>query len=78
MLDEGLRPRDAQAYLGVSRTTLARYVRLGYLNRYRTPGGHSRYSKLEVEALRANPPKPGRPVEGSTPKVVVKGVRYGD
>lgn len=61
-IDEGLRPKDAQRLLGISRTTLSRYVRRGYLVRYRTPGGHSRFLLSECVALRANPPKPGRPV----------------
>lgn len=60
-LDSAMRSKDAAAYLGVCRSTLMSYVNNKRLRRYFTPGGHSRYLKSELDLIRSNPPKPGRP-----------------
>jgi excisionase family DNA binding protein len=59
--DSAMRSKEAGEYLAVCRSTLMRYVKNGRLKRYFTPGGHSRYLKSELDAIRANPPKAGRP-----------------
>jgi excisionase family DNA binding protein len=51
--DDLLTPREAAALLGVRTTTLARWARDGLLKpAVRTPGGHRRYRRGEVVALR--------------------------
>lgn len=42
-----LNAREAAAYLGVSKNTLYRMEKDGYLIPFRTPGGHRRY-KVEM------------------------------
>ncbi|GLY86692.1 MerR family DNA-binding transcriptional regulator [Actinoallomurus iriomotensis] len=52
--DDLLKPREAAALLGVRTTTLARWARDGLLKpAVHTPGGHRRYRRGEVLAVRA-------------------------
>jgi excisionase family DNA binding protein len=44
-----LNAREAAAYLGVSLYTLKKIEHSGYLEPYRTPGGHRRYSKQMLD-----------------------------
>ena len=46
-----LRLGDAAAELGVSLNTLRRWSDAGKLTVYRSPGGHRRYRRADVEAL---------------------------
>lgn len=46
-------PREAAEILGVSGRTLFRYAQEGRLTVRRTLGGHRRYDRAEIEALRA-------------------------
>jgi DNA-binding transcriptional MerR regulator len=49
-----LRPIQVQKQLGVVASTLWNYVHRGLITPVqRTPGGHARYRKTEVAALRA-------------------------
>jgi excisionase family DNA binding protein len=51
--DDLLRPREVAELLGVTRPTVARWAREGLLKPVaRTPGGHRRYRRGEVLALR--------------------------
>jgi excisionase family DNA binding protein len=51
--DDLLTPREAAALLGVRTTTLARWARDGLLKpAVHTPGGHRRYRRGEVLAVR--------------------------
>ncbi|MGI5224487.1 MerR family DNA-binding transcriptional regulator [Actinoallomurus sp. CA-142502] len=51
--DDLLTPREAAALLGVRTTTVARWARDGLIKpAVRTPGGHRRYRRGEVVALR--------------------------
>ncbi|GAA4514088.1 hypothetical protein GCM10023191_082130 [Actinoallomurus oryzae] len=51
--DELLTPREAAALLGVRTTTIARWARDGLLKAaVHTPGGHRRYRRGEVLAMR--------------------------
>jgi excisionase family DNA binding protein len=51
--DDLLTPREAAALLGVRTTTLARWARDGLIKpAVHTPGGHRRYRRGEVLALR--------------------------
>jgi excisionase family DNA binding protein len=50
--DDLLTPREAAALLGVRTTTLARWAREGRLTPLRTPGGHRRYPRSAVMAVR--------------------------
>lgn len=43
MAEKLLTAREACEYLGVSRVTLGKIEREGYLTPFRTPGGHRRY-----------------------------------
>jgi excisionase family DNA binding protein len=52
--DDLLTPREAAALLGVRTTTLARWAREGRLTPLRTPGGHRRYPRSAVMAVRAD------------------------
>jgi len=45
-----LNTREAADYLGISKNTLYRMERDGYLFPYRTPGGHRRYHIEMLEA----------------------------
>jgi DNA-binding transcriptional MerR regulator len=50
--DDLLAPSIAAALIGVSRDTLKRYEdRDGLISSVRTPSGHRRYRRSEVEAL---------------------------
>jgi excisionase family DNA binding protein len=52
--DDLLTPREAAVLLGVRTTTLARWARDGLIKpAVHTPGGHRRYRRGEVIALRA-------------------------
>ena len=53
MPDELIAPAEACAMLGVTDQTLRRWVDLGHLAAVRTPGGHRRYRRSDVEALSA-------------------------
>lgn len=51
--DDLLKPREAAELLGVRTTTIARWARDGLLKpAVKTPGGHRRYRRGEVSALR--------------------------
>jgi excisionase family DNA binding protein len=51
--DDLLTPREVAALLGVRTTTIARWARDGLLKpAVRTPGGHRRYRRGDVVALR--------------------------
>lgn len=49
--DELLPPAEAGALIGVSRDTIKRYERAGRITSLRTPHGHRRYRRADVEAL---------------------------
>jgi len=51
MAENTLKPAEASAQFGLSRSTLLRYEQQGKLNPVRTPGGQRRYSKSELDAL---------------------------
>ena len=51
--------KEAAALLGVHEATLRRWTRQGYLQAFRTPGGHRRYLRSAVEALVARAQGPG-------------------
>lgn len=53
MPDELIAPSEACAMLGVTVATLARYADDGTLPCVKTPGGHRRYRRSDVEALLA-------------------------
>ena len=46
-----LTPAEAASMLGVHPATLARWVDEGHLRAFRTPGGHRRIPRGEVERL---------------------------
>ena len=50
--DETVRPGEAAALLRVTTHTVRRYELNGLLRSVRTPGGHRRYYRSEVLALR--------------------------
>lgn len=54
-------PQQARKYLGVSRSTISRWEATGLLPFFVTPGGHHRYLKTDLDALKNDPPKRGRP-----------------
>jgi diguanylate cyclase (GGDEF)-like protein/excisionase family DNA binding protein len=62
-----LRLGDAAAELGVSLNTLRRWSDAGKLTVYRSPGGHRRYRRADVEALL----RTERPTEGRGPAGVL-------
>lgn len=47
-----LGPKDAERFTRLSRNALALYVRPGVLTQYRTEGGHRRFARSELKALR--------------------------
>jgi excisionase family DNA binding protein len=49
--DELLAPAAAGAVIGVSRDTIKRYERDGRITSVRTPNGHRRYRRSDIEAL---------------------------
>ena len=51
MTDELLTLSEAAQLLGVSTSTIRRYIREGLLPERRTPGGHFRLYEIEVRAL---------------------------
>lgn len=53
MLPFQMRPGEAAALLGVSVPTIHRLAASGKLGYWRTPGGHRRFDRSEVELLRA-------------------------
>ena len=57
--DEALSPKAARKFLGVSRSTMVRYVKQELITEYRTAGGHGRFLMTDLERLRHNRPKPG-------------------
>jgi excisionase family DNA binding protein len=59
--DVAYSPRQAMKHLGVSRSTLYRWVREGRLPTYQLPSGHHRFLERDLAALRDNRPKLGRP-----------------
>ncbi len=52
MSEEWLRPGEAAKLLGVSLTTISRYVDQGLLEAQRLPSGQRRISRRSVEELR--------------------------
>ena len=50
--DDLLRPREAAARLGVHPKTLSRWESLGHLPCVRTPGGHRRFRRSDIDCLR--------------------------
>jgi excisionase family DNA binding protein len=46
-----LRPREVAGLFGVRTTTIARWAREGKLTPLRTPGGHRRYNRAEIQAM---------------------------
>lgn len=60
--DGDLSPTETARLLGVVASTVRWYVQRGLLTPIAISPGRNRYSRAEVEALRANRPKPGRPV----------------
>ena len=57
--DELLTPREVAEIFGVRTTTIARWSREGRLNPTRTPGGHRRYARAEVQEVLERQPEPG-------------------
>ena len=56
-----LRPADAARELGVSYPTLKQWIYQGKLDSVKTPGGHHRIPRSEIDRLtQANPPSPPR------------------
>ncbi|WP_344820349.1 helix-turn-helix domain-containing protein [Microbacterium soli] len=51
-----LTPAETMAALGISRSTLARYVEAGKLRPSRLPSGHRRFSAAAVEAILSREP----------------------
>jgi excisionase family DNA binding protein len=51
--DDLLTPREVAELFGVRTTTIARWARDGRLDPIRTPGGHRRYSRANVQAVLA-------------------------
>jgi len=49
--DDFLTPREVAELFGVRTTTIARWAREGRFDPFRTPGGHRRYSRANVQAL---------------------------
>jgi excisionase family DNA binding protein len=52
-VDRLLTPSEVAALFGVDPRTVTRWAAAGNLNPIRTPGGHRRYRRSEVLALRA-------------------------
>ncbi len=67
---EWLSLRDACRMLDVSDTTLRQWADAGHLRVYRTPGGHRRFLRQDVESLTATrrpSPEPARDDSGEGP-----------
>ena len=58
--------RDARNLLEVSDTTLRQWADAGHLRVYRTPGGHRRFLREDVEALTQGPPPSPEPVRADS------------
>jgi excisionase family DNA binding protein len=50
---QALTPAETMKSLGISRSTLNRYVEAGALSPMRLPSGHRRFSSSQVEAILA-------------------------
>lgn len=62
---ELLTPGAVAAALYVDPKTVTRWARAGKIDSIRTPGGHRRYRRSDVEALRSgDPPPSSSPLEG--------------
>lgn len=48
---EMMTPREVAAEFGVNAKTITRWARQGTLSCIRTPGGHRRFRRRDVEAL---------------------------
>lgn len=46
-----LRPKEVEQEYGVSRYTLMKWVEAGFLSDIRTPGGHHRFIKAELDLI---------------------------
>ena len=80
MQDDALSAREAAELLGVKPETLYAYVSRGLLRRVRTPGGPSRFSAADLQALRARS-RSGRrvlelPVESALTSVTEESLYY--
>jgi excisionase family DNA binding protein len=63
-VDDLLTPREVAGMLGVRTTTIGRWARIGTLTPVvRTPGGHRRYRREDVEAFRDDGGNVGPPGE---------------
>lgn len=60
--DGDLSPTETARLLGVAPDSVRKYVQRGHLTPVEISPGRYRYSRTEVEALRANRRPPGRPV----------------
>jgi excisionase family DNA binding protein len=49
-----LSSREVEALLGISRSTLDRWVKNGKLKFFRLPSGHRRFFRSEIEAILKN------------------------
>jgi hypothetical protein len=59
--DDLLKPREVAEMLGVRSATVGFWARTGVLKPcLRTPGGHRRYRRADVHALREAAPDPGQ------------------
>ena len=47
-------PREVAERLGVNPKTVSRWARLGWIKTIRTPGGHRRYYREEIERMVAD------------------------
>ncbi len=69
--------RDACRLLDVSDTTLRQWANSGYLRVYRTPGGHRRFLRRDLESLTGAAPapaEPGRADEGPALRRIRRGL----
>lgn len=70
--DQLLTPREAAEILGVRTTTIARWARHGRLKTVlHTPGGHRRYRRADITALRGYETEP-RPEQNSIEQDAVR------
>lgn len=56
--DELLAPGEVARIFGVNARTVARWVKRGQIPSIRTPGGHHRFRRSDVEAALAKPDRP--------------------
>jgi len=52
---ELLAPYEASRLLGVTASTLRRWAAAGHIRAVQTPGGHHRYVRADLVALRRSP-----------------------